>query len=252
MLKKFIKQNFTETRKPKKSPLFKVSKKLNGGFTMAEMLVVIAIFSILTTVVVFQYGKFNSQTIMTNMAYEVALATRQAQVFALGVRGQTQVDNFSNRYGVYFNKNRNEKEFIFFIDRGEAGEPESASGTCDADPENPVSAGGDDCWDCLSGGECLEKMTLTRDIFIDRMCVSMENEPINLQTGECVGGGNGVDQITITFQRPNPDAIVYDSDNLSSGPYSSAAIVLSNNFNNQRAVVVRNTGQISVEILPDK
>lgn len=223
-----------------------ITKGISKGFTIVEMLIVLAIFSVLTAIVIFNYGNFNSQTIMTNMAYEVALTTRQAQVYALGVRAdQTEVtDNFDNRYGVFFT-NPGEgvgKDFIFFIDRGAADDDYSGTeepGICDG------TGGADDCFECTTGDECLERLSLTRDIYIDSILVSDSNDPFS--------GSTSLNQMTVTFERPNPNAIIVDP--TSTAPrteYESAAVILQNSYGNRRAVIIKETGQISVETIEDE
>lgn len=220
------------------------AKKLQQGFTIVEMLIVIGIFSVLTAVVLFQYGNFNSQTILTNMAYEVALTTRQAQVYALGVRGQQGEgdadDNFDNRYGVYFDLNIDPdgENFIFFIDTATPA-PDSICNGADE---------GEDCFSCETGSECLESYQFLRDIHIDSLCIATANDPIN-SAGEC--SGELVDSMVVTFERPNPDAIIY-SDGVDASylaNVSSAAIFVTNQYDDLRAVVVKDTGQISVEYI---
>lgn len=215
---------------------------------MIEMLVVIGIFTILTSVVMFQYGNFNSQTILTNMTYEVALATRQAQVFSLGVRGEAGETNFDNRYGVYFDfeDSPDGKAFVFFIDRGDSStdpvtDPDSICNGLD----------NDECFACETGSECLESYSFLRDIRIESICLSYINEPIS-DEGVCEDDGDETASATITFERPNPDAIFYNLENDSLGfpdPYQSAAIFVTNDFGDRRAVVVKSTGQIEVKFL---
>lgn len=214
----------------------KVNPSFQEGFTMIEMLVVLAIFTVMTLVVMFNYGRFNSQTIMTNMAYEVALTTRQAQVYSLGVRGggDESLTDFSKHYGISVNL-ANNKNFIFFLD-------ENNNNSCE-------DLAGASCGGCLAGGECLNKYTLTHDIYIDKICVSTSNDPVD-SIGIC--NGYSVQDLAITFKRPNPDGVFssvdYSGDN---ADIKSAAIVLKTKFGNQRAVMVQNTGQISVEFLTD-
>lgn len=219
--------------------LKKVIHRFDQGFTLLEMLMVLAIFSILTVVIIFNYGRFNSQTIMTNMAYEIALATRQAQVYSLGVRSADVAENdFNNRFGVYFNEGISDKNFVFFIDQG----PNPDSKCLAADNSN--------CFGCLSGGECLEKYNLTRDIYIDKICVSADNEPVTVD-GICTD--ETVEDVVITFERPNPDAIIYSEDlnESTNSNNASVAIIIRTQYGDQRAVLVQNTGQISVEFLND-
>ncbi len=217
----------------------KQKSQYNRAFTIMEMLVVIAIFGILTAVVMFQYGKFNSHTIMVNTAYEVATTIQQAQVFSLGHKSQIGSDNLKNRYGAYFDLSKSLKEFIFFIDYG-VDEDDPANGICEG-----VDGSGS-CFSCVPGDECIEKFRLTRDIFFDQICVSLNNDPID-GNEQCV---TSLDAATVTFQRPNPDAIVVNPEN--EDAFNSIGIILSNSFNNRMAVIVRSTGQISVERLSDK
>lgn len=213
------------------------TKKTEKGFTIVEMLIVIGIFGVLTAVVVFQYGNFNSQTILTNMAYEVALTARQAQVYALGVRGREGDDNFDNRYGVYFDLDADPdgERFIFFID---TATPDSI---CNGATEGT-------CFSCETGSECLESYQFLRDIRLDSLCIATDNDPVNSE-GEC--SGETVNSMVVTFERPNPDAIIYSDevDPSDLDDVNSAAIFVTNQYNNLRAIVIKNTGQISVEYI---
>ncbi len=213
----------------------KTHTQLKKGFTILEMLMVLAIFTIITSVVMFQYGEFNSKTIMSNMAYEVALSIRQAQVYSLSVRGEAGATSFDNHYGVYINKEMSDKEIAFFIDRMAANGDE---------PDGICSSDGATCLTCIEGGECLEKITLTRDITIDSLCVDVGIEPID-EDGVCLG--ESVDDLTVTFERPNPNSVIYVDGALQTG--SSAAIILKTNFGNKSAILVRPSGQISVQAI---
>jgi prepilin-type N-terminal cleavage/methylation domain-containing protein len=218
----------------------KVSKKFSKGFTLIEMLVTMGIFSVLSAVVVFQYGQFNSQTILTNMAYEIALAAREAQVYALGVRNISG-DNFNNRYGIYINKSEDPegKNFVFFIDRPDLNNENKPNGKCDGD----VGV----CLACSAGSECLYKYTLSRDIFIDKICMSLGNvNPV--EDGNCDIDNTPLNDLHLTFERPNPDAMFFSTSyNNSEDPIQSVGIVIRNRFDSYRTVVIKSTGQISVE-----
>ncbi len=211
--------------------------QIKKGFTLIERLMVLAIFTILTSVVMYNYAEFNSRTIMSNIAYEIALTVRQAQVYSLGVRGQAGNEEFDNRYGVYFNTDNDGKEFVFFFDKKPTGEGAEPDGWCDG------GEGQSNCLACVSSSECLEKVTLTRDIFISKICLSNTINPVN-ENGICNETTTDED-ISVTFDRPNPDAkTVVDSGG--SDLKKNVAIVVKNKFGNQRAVIIRTTGQISV------
>ncbi|NCS98903.1 type II secretion system protein [Candidatus Parcubacteria bacterium] len=216
------------------------SNSNRAGFTLIELLLVIAIFSILTSVVVFNYNKFNSDILLTNMAYEVALDIREAQVYSLGVRGgsKTSSNNFDTRYGVYFDLVTNDKNFVFFDDASGEGMCDGASDSCD------INA-------CTAGNECERVTKLTRDSIFEKICVSNDGTaPMDFDTGACGGPSNsGVpkDEISITFSRPNPDTIIKDAEN---DEFNTAAILLRSNQEDYKKIIyILNNGQIAIKTL---
>ena len=211
----------------------KISTK--SGFTMAELIMVMAIFSILTAVTVWNYGKFNNNIIMTNMAYEIALSVREAQVFSLGVRGSST--NFDTRYGVYFNSDpsANPQNFVFFADRNSNGTCEDGANMCSID-------------ECISGSECEQLNSLTRGIEVSRVCVSDAGDiPMDFDTGDCSADGDLINEAAVTFERPNPDAFVYDIDN--NQTFRNIAVLIESGSGAKRAIYIRENGQISVEFV---
>ncbi len=76
---------------------------MKSGFTLVEMLVVVAIFTIISAVALFNQTKFSSDMVITNLAYEIALEVRQAQTYGIGVRNSSNdASNFQYGYGVHF------------------------------------------------------------------------------------------------------------------------------------------------------
>lgn len=214
--------------------LRKINKK--KGFSLLEMILVVAIFGIITSVVIFNYSDFNSSTIMTNTAYEIALAIREAQVYSLGVRGNISSNDYDVSYGTYFNAKDNggsKKDFVFF-------------GNYDED----ASCDGCSMSICDSGSECQQIISMNRGIEIERICVSPSSIDPVTDSGGCDGTSRFVlnqNELVITFDRPDPDALIYVDGDISR-TYSSAGIVLEHN-GNRRAVIVRDNGQISVKFI---
>src|SRR6185369_828665 len=80
-------------------------RKQEQGFTLVELLISIAIFTMITSVAVFNHAEFNGSVLLTNLAYEIALSVRQAQVYGTTVKQSSDINTvrFDSGYGVHFN-----------------------------------------------------------------------------------------------------------------------------------------------------
>ena len=90
--------------------MVKAGKK-EHGFSLIEMLVVISIFSLLSTVVLANHSRFNGSVLLGNLAYDIAISVREAQVYGLSVR--QFASQFQIGYGVHFS---DASSYIFFAD----------------------------------------------------------------------------------------------------------------------------------------
>jgi|GEM_PF-2162699 len=76
------------------------------GFSIAELVVVIAIISLVLAVVVARYRDFDSTSVIKNLAYEVALSVREAQVMTVSTSnvggGNIFQNQGQNAYGINF------------------------------------------------------------------------------------------------------------------------------------------------------
>jgi prepilin-type N-terminal cleavage/methylation domain-containing protein len=185
----------------------------NSGFTLVEMIVTVGIFAFIAVAIFVRNSSFNSSIILTNLAYEVALSIRQAQVYGLSVREfDPGSDRFDSGYGVNFNAN-NKVNYIFF-----------------ADTDN------DGIYD--GSGELLETYALRRGNVVGKFCATnAANRERCSDTGE-------LSYLDITFMRPNPDAIIETS---FAESYKSATIHIIAPNGNERVVSVQQTGQISIQ-----
>ncbi len=190
------------------------------GFSLIEIAVSIGIFMIMTGILLYNHGKFNSNLIVTNLAYEVALAVRSAQVYGLSVlQAGTGTDNFSAAYGISISKEdpiTDTKDIIIFADT------------------NPPS--GNNFY--TQGQDVLEEMvTIQGNNYVSEICVNDTT---------C----SGFDILTITFKRPNPEAIINTFESTGSirnQNASNAKITLKSSRSDKVSVVtVTNTGQISI------
>lgn len=192
----------------------------NRGFTLIELLVTMSIFVFMTLLVISKYGAFNQSTFLTNTAYDVALTVHTAQTFGLSVKGtdytvsgNTNTQGFDTAYGVDIDTTANKSHFVFFADKNKNGLYDTAS------------------------DDNLNDYNITHGAVISSMCVG--TGPSDCSTI--------VPHVTLTFKRPNPDAIIYAY--VSGSPtiehYVQITLTASDG-SNSRIVSIRQNGQINV------
>ncbi len=218
--------------------MFKLRDKIkySKGLTLIELMVVISIFLVITTIVIFNYEGFSSTVSLQNLTDDIALSIRKAQSFAIGARGVT--GNFSNSYGVHFsntttvpssNLEASSKSFLMFSTTSPSKGYTVASGKC-SDGTN----------------SCLESFGIvTEDIIKD---IKLNDGEVSFTEGS---------YLDIIFTRPNPRAtFCYRVSSVSStcdavsSSISRATIVVSNgNPDNEKIknISIQNTGQISIQ-----
>jgi prepilin-type N-terminal cleavage/methylation domain-containing protein len=218
----------------------KIKQNTTRGFTLLEMTVVAGIFGILTAIVVFKYGDFTSNLLVSNMAYEIALTTRQAQVFGVGVRGfetGNNDDRFQSPYGVYFNLNdgssaqpMQSRNFTLFIDRDN-------DLFCDDGVLN--GAGFTPCT-CTPGDECIDQFSMQRNIRLTEIQVGDGNQ--------CLIQSQQTSEVAVTFKRPSPEARIRKQDTRENTefPFVQLKVEAPGSSIAPSYVLIRNNGQISV------
>lgn len=100
------------------------SVKNKRGFTLVELLVTLSIFVIVTSVVLFSQRSFNTSIVLTNLAYELSLYIRQAQVYGVSGRSAGFDNESTPSHGVHLStaqENKENKKIIFFSDLNEDG-----------------------------------------------------------------------------------------------------------------------------------
>jgi len=214
-------------------------KPLTSGLTLIELMVVISIFLMITSVAIFNYGSFNSNISLQNLTDDIALSIRKAQSFAIGARG-IKIDGkeeveFNKSYGVHFSINpipsttsvdSSNQSFLVFSTPTADKKYDSSS--------NP----------CGSGGECVEFFNITTADYIKEIAVT-ENS-----TRESIGENATVD---IVFTRPNPRAYFcyrHSLNDTCETNVSSVDIIISNGNKDKekfKIISVQNTGQISIQ-----
>lgn len=205
--------------------------RLQGGVTLIELIVVILIFGILSTITVFNYGKFRSSLSIQNLADDIALSVRRAQGFAIGVRGAS--GGFTLGYGIHFTTKHNSetykgsnKSFVLFTNIGVNSQYDNSNKKC-GNPEQ--------------GDECLEIINITSADNIEAIFLNEETEPIPQD-----------DTLDILFKRPNPEPIFcHRIDGISSCDFkgiSSVKIKISTDADPSvyKIITIYNNGQIGI------
>ena len=160
----------------------------NKGMTYVELIVVLSIFSLFSGVAIFNYKGFQGKVDIKNLANEMTLQIVEAQKSALNGKlpppSQQPTDpiNWKPSYGIYFDKNTNNKIFYYFVDLNQNMELSVPFNNC-------------------PGFECLDKINITRGNYIS---------DINSCVGISCGTSTSIDgPLSITFTRPNSGAVFF-------------------------------------------
>ncbi len=212
--------------------------RLNDGLTLIEMIVVIAIFAIVSSVLLFNYSSFRGNVSLRNLSQEVAIAVRKAQTYATSVHG-INIDSTTRDYpafGMAFATGSgapvttpDEKQFMLFADIPPNG---STLGNSIYDHSSL------NCGAVTLGDECVESFQISSSDKISNISVCT------------ISNCSNVAALNILFHRPNPDALfcVPVGSACDGNTYSSAVVTLqSADGSRTRSISVWNTGQISVQ-----
>lgn len=205
-----------------KRPSFFLKQTKRAGFTIAELIIIIAIFTIITTVALLDQNRLNSGVLMTNLAYETALSVREAQVYGVGVRNFGSENEFGGQFGTYFDMISSDR-IVLFSDKNQ-----------------------DAAYD---PGEAQYQYVFTeqRGNKIKALCLG------SLGGSACSTASTAhVNSLRIVFKRPNLEAKFYATDDtgeVTDGRLVGPAYIVVDNIdgNNCRAVIIQPTGQISIE-----
>lgn len=195
-----------------KEPQMLPTTCFNRGLSLIELLVTIAVITIITTILLVNHSRFSGKILLTNLAYEVALSVRQAQVYGLGSKeSPIGSSNFNVGYGVHF-ESANPTYFIFFADLNNNHRYDSAN-------------------------ELLQRYKIRYGNRVSDFC-SVTSGGVS----QCSSQG-AISYLDISFVRPNPDAFIFT--NVGSS-YRSAFLTVSSAQGFTKSVTVYSTGQISV------
>ena len=178
------------------------------GFTLVELLVVMTILVMISSLILMRHNAFRAHLLLRSLAYEVALAIRQAQVYGLGIKEFQGISDpiaaFEIGYGVHFDESI-PNSFLLFADIN------------------------DD-----------RIYTATNDSIVQRFKLSNGNSIVDVCAGSGVNVGCGITQLDVVYERPEPEAFI-------TGGSGTATIRLRSLFGEERVVSATITGQILVQ-----
>ena len=199
----------------------------NKGFTLVELVVSIAIMTVILTVVILNQSTYNDGIALTNLADEISLSISQAQAYGVGVKEfSTGSGEFSASYGLAFSllASGSNSAYIYFADRN----------------GNSLYDGN---WTCPIGGasECLGKVNISRGNYISSMCIVLTSGSDLCDVG----------RVDISFTRPSTEAnmLFFDTSGQAYNPGSikGAKITVMSPKGLSRSIIIYLTGQISVQ-----
>lgn len=185
-------------------------------------MVVTAIFVILSGVVLANNSRFGNLIVLQNLAHDIALTIRQAQIYGIAVKRCDPTatplcpvldQQFDVSYGTHFTPGETTFELFVDLDDNAAYDP----------------------------GETVLASTITAGYAITDVCVTnaiTSNEDCDLSA------------LNIAFRRPEPDACIegaFDADGECISPYGRASIVVQSNRGDEIEITVESSGQISVQ-----
>lgn len=166
---------------------------------------------VLSAVVLSANTQFGNRVILQNLAHEMALTVREAQVYGIAVR-RFSGSNFDVGYGMYFAPSVDENQTVYQL-------------------FGDVVANG-----IYDPGETVRTMTLASGYRIADVCA--RNASNSIET--C-----GLPEVHLIFYRPEPDALIRRG----AGPITDdrVRIVIESPRGTQAEVIVESSGQISVQ-----
>ena len=206
------------------------------GFTLVELIVVLAIIIIITTITITSQSDYNRSLIITNTAYTVALSVREAQSLGLSSRTFSGIQNAG--YGVNFQDITPTQYRVF----GDILATPSYSGCPTGSANTPEAKPGNCLYDGVS--EILTTFSLNKGFRIYDFCGIRT-------TGTVACGSNSTwTALNITFLRPNTEAIMTMMSSTGVAYGLNCAVIWivppGNATANMKCVTVSQVGQVSV------
>lgn len=210
------------------------------GFTLVEMLVVLAIIVVISAVVITGQSSYNQTLLLTDTTYTVAFSIRQAQSYGLASRsfGGAGAEQ-SVGYGLRFSSNF-PNQYFFFADTSNALLPIPAA--CEVGtPGTPEWKPGNCRYDG-AGDSIIQTYAFSRGYTIGKFCGKNGSGPLVCSTTDAL------QNLNIVFMRPNPIAVITGTrPGATSVPFTCAEVYVNAPTGGaERTVRVSSLGEISI------
>lgn len=183
----------------------------------------LAIMIVMLSIMVFNFSKTDNKTVLSSIAYDVALSARQAQVNSISIKSYGS--NSENGYGLHFAAGVTDK-YTLFVDKG----------SVDPVTENIIK--GDKQY---GGGELIEDVKIPNNYKIKDVCTFGVG---GFQGQECLS--SGLTSIDAVYWRPDPNAIITNSNG---SDYKSKMVITLSAISNEetiKTVTIYQNGQIAI------
>ena len=221
--------SFQSTAPVLKNARTAVKRLQQAGFTLIEMLVVIGIIVVISGIILANNSRFGGVVQLQNLAYDIALSIRQAQVYGISVQRFNTSSTFASAYGMHFARDPVTHVSNSYQLFGDVNLPFNGV----YDPGGAIP-------------ELVQSTTIQAGYAISDLYAT----PVS-------GVEASVDSLDITYRRPDPDA--YISTNGTQLVFNAKGKYVSGTINEQARIVVRSprgdlknivissNGQISVQ-----
>jgi prepilin-type N-terminal cleavage/methylation domain-containing protein len=175
------------------------------GFTIIEMVVVLAIITILVSIVLTSQNGFNRTLLLTDTAYTVAFSLRETQSFGLSSVASGGI--FNAGYGIHFSSGM-PNSYIEFADTQNNSPLASrvtnvTTGWCPTGTPNTPDAKPGDCLYVSGSDAIIRTYTFNQGYLIGSFCAYHGGVPLG-----CSNNANGLSSLDIVFQRPNTTTVM--------------------------------------------
>ncbi|MDP2593885.1 MAG: type II secretion system protein [bacterium] len=208
---------------------------IRAGFTLIEMLVVIAIIGIISLVVITSQSNFNKTLLLANTAYDVALTIRSAETY--GISSRVAGTSFNTGYGVHFKRQSPNNTFIFFADSWPM--PSSNPTRC----HRATDTGAPDA----KPGNCVYDSQPSRDMLMTTYTLGngMTISKICAYSGSWSCSTDTLTSLDIVFVRPDPTPFMSKNGSYSANfPVTASCLALVSPQGGTRFVSVSSSGEI--------